>query len=256
MDLVAAPSRGTAEPAVCLRDVVVHYGETVALDRASFCAQAGRLTAIIGPNGAGKSTALHAIMGTARLVSGEVSVHGVSTRERLSRVIFVPQRGEMETDFPISVEEVVLQGRFRSRGWWRRASAEDRDRVADAMRQMQVAELAKRQIGELSGGQRQRVLLARALAQDGDVVLLDEPFAGVDIQSEDQIFGVLHAMRTAGRAVVVVHHDLMTVRSEFDDVVLLRQCVIAAGSADAVMVPASLEAAYGPRASWPSSWTA
>jgi ABC-type Mn2+/Zn2+ transport system ATPase subunit len=243
-------------PAIALEDVVVRYGETLALDGATFHAQSGRLTAIIGPNGAGKSTALHAIMGSARVASGAVRIHGAAARERLDRVIFVPQRGELDADFPISVAEVVMQGRYRSLGWWRRPSAEDRDRVADAMERMGVTALAQRQIGELSGGQRQRVLLARALAQDGDVVLLDEPFAGVDVQSEERIFGVLRAMRDAGRAVVVVHHDLLSVRTEFDDVVLLRQRVIAAGTAADVMVPAALDAAYGARSSWPVAWTA
>lgn len=231
--------------AVEFRDVTVRYGATVALEGASFAVQPQRLTAIVGPNGAGKSTALDALMGFVAIDAGELLVHGESVDHRRADIVYVPQRGDIELDFPITVREVVEQGRFRTTGWFRRRTAADRSRVEEAMRLTEVHELARRQIGALSGGQRQRVFLARALAQDGDVVLLDEPFAGVDARTEAALLDVMRRMRDEGRTLLVVHHDLATVAANFDDVVLLRKRALASGPVREVMDREHLEALYG-----------
>jgi manganese/zinc/iron transport system ATP- binding protein len=206
---------------------------------------AGTLAAIVGPNGAGKSTLMKAAVGLLRLDSGHVLIEGLPAREALDRVAYVPQRDEVDWDFPITVREVVEMGRFRSAGWIRRLGSSDHEHVAEALERVGMTGFAGRQIGELSGGQRQRVFIARALAQDSPLMMLDEPFSGVDARTEASLLGLLADIRSAGRTVIVVHHDIGTVRARFDWALLLNVRTIACGPVEQSLSPASLRRAYG-----------
>ena len=205
----------------------------------------GVLMAIVGPNGAGKTTMIKAMMEATPRVAGTVRVLGKSGKEARRLMVYVPQRASVDWDFPLTVSDVVMQGRFGTLGLLRRPSAADRDRVAAAMDEVNIANLASRQIGELSGGQQQRVFLARALAQEGEIYLMDEPFQGVDAATETAIIAVLRELRTQGKTVLVVHHDLSTVRDYFDDLLLLNVSLVACGPTDEVFTPALLQKAYG-----------
>ena len=230
--------------ALTLRNVSVRYGAVVALDEASFSVRQGSLTALVGPNGAGKSSALNAVMRFVEPHAGTIEIFGDASDAALERVIYVPQRARVDLDFPITVREVVMQGRYRAMGLFGRPSREDKRRVDEALEALGVHALAKRQIGELSGGQRQRTFLARAMAQDGDLILLDEPFAGVDALTEADLVEVLRAWRDEGKAIFVVHHDLSTCTSYFDDVVLLNRRAVAAGPAHTTLTSENIAATY------------
>ncbi len=227
--------------------LTVHYGDTLALDRVSLEVREGAMVGVVGPNGSGKSTLLKTVMGLAPPSAGSVSIFGETGRDAWRHLIYVPQRGNVDWDFPITVAEVVMQGRYRSMGLFGRPSREDRRRVAEALERTAMTELARRQIGELSGGQQQRAFLARALAQDGQILLLDEPFAGVDAATERAIVEVLRGLRDAGRTVVVVHHDLATVERYFDHLLLLAGRVVAYGPVGTVFTPDNVATTYGGR---------
>ncbi|MFT4703588.1 MAG: manganese/zinc/iron transport system ATP- binding protein [Bradymonadia bacterium] len=234
----------TKDAAIELREVSVRFGEVRAVESASCAFRIGRMTAIVGPNGAGKSTALHAMVGLVPY-TGEVRIGGQSAAAERGRLIFVPQRNEAALDFPISVREVVRQGRFNPKRWFARSSTSDEERVSAAIERMGISDLSDRQIGALSGGQRQRTFLARALAQDGDIYLLDEPFAGVDAKSEGMIVEVLQELKNGGATVVVVHHDLATVQEYFDDVLLMRTTIVDFGSVEEVFDAERLGTTFG-----------
>jgi len=212
---------------------------------ASFPAQ--RMSAIIGPNGAGKSTLLKAALGLVRPLSGQVQVLGADLAARRGQLAYVPQRASIDWDFPTRVIDVVLMGLYRRMGLLRRVGAAERGIAQDCLARVGMSDFATRQIGQLSGGQQQRVFLARALAQQADLYLLDEPFAGVDAATEKAIVGVLKSLRDAGRSVIVVHHDLSTVRSYFDHVLLLNIRKVAEGPVDTTFTAETLQAAYGGR---------
>ena len=237
----------TTAPAIDVRDLEVRYGEHVALEGVTTSAAAGRLTAIVGPNGAGKSTLLKAIMGEVQPARGTIEVFGETGRRSLRRVTWVPQRGAVDADFPVTVLDVVRQGRLRHTGWFRRRSSEDDAAIRAALERVDITDLVDRPIGTLSGGQLQRTFLARALAQAGDLYLLDEPFVGVDAATERAIVAVLRELRDAGAAVVVVHHDLGSVRDLFDDVVLLNRRVVASGPVERTFTAEHLQRAWGGR---------
>jgi len=237
----------TDAPAIDVRDLVVRYGEHVALDGVTVTASVGRLTAVVGPNGAGKSTLLNAVMGEVRADRGTIEVFGASGPRALRRVTWVPQRGAVDADFPVTVGDVVRQGRLRHAGWFRRFSRDDHEAVRAALERTDIADLIDRPISALSGGQLQRTFLARALAQQGDLYLLDEPFVGVDAATERAIVEVLRELRDGGAAVVVVHHDLGSVPELFDDVILLNRDVIAAGPVSTTFNEANLQRAWGGR---------
>lgn len=223
------------------------YGGAPAIDGLTFSVEPGRLVGIVGPNGAGKTTMIKAIMGALPTISGEITVCGKRGKAALRDLVYVPQRASVDWDFPLTVRDVVAQGRYGSLGLLRRPSDEDRQRVESALEKVAISALADRQIGELSGGQQQRVFLARALAQDGRVYLMDEPFQGVDAATETAIIEVLRTLREAGHTVLVVHHDLSTVRDYFDEIVLLNIELIAYGPTAEVFVPEMLQRAYGGR---------
>ena len=197
----------------------------------------GSLTAVIGPNGAGKSTLIKAVLKLVRTVAGEVRIHS-------ERVAYVPQSGSVDWDFPATVRDVVLMGRYGHLGWFRRPGVADRRIAMETLEQVGMAEFADRQISQLSGGQQQRAFLARALAQEADLYLMDEPFRGVDARTEKVIVELLKRLKGEGKTVVVVHHDLQTVRSYFDWTVLLNLRLIAAGPTDEVFTEENVRRAY------------
>ncbi len=205
----------------------------------------GRLVAIVGPNGAGKSTLLKACLDLIPRASGEVRVYGKPYRENRGLVGYVPQRESVDWDFPVSVLDVVAMGTYRRLGWLRRVGGTQRREAMEALRKTGIEHLAGRQISQLSGGQQQRVFLARALAQDARVYLMDEPFAAVDAATERAVVDVLRGLNERGRTCVVVHHDLASVPRYFDWVVLLNMRVVAAGPVDEVFTPENLEKTYG-----------
>jgi manganese/zinc/iron transport system ATP- binding protein len=246
---LAAARPGVAEPApaVTVEDLTVAYQVTPALWDIDVAFPDGRLTAVVGPNGAGKSTLIKAVLGLVEPSSGRALVFGRPYREMRRRVAYVPQRGSVDWDFPTNALDVVTMGRYGHLGWLRRPGLKERRLAEEALAKVGMADFAERQISQLSGGQQQRVFLARALVQDADVYLMDEPFAGVDATTEEAILELLRDLRSAGKAVIVVHHDLSTVRAYFDHVVLLNVRLVAAGPMDTTFTRANLERAYGGR---------
>lgn len=205
----------------------------------------GVMAAIIGPNGAGKSTLLKTVLGIMRPTAGHVRIHGAPPRQRLRRIAYVPQRSAVDWDFPTSVLDVVMMGRYGHLGWLRWPGRNERERALAALEKVELTELAGRQINQLSGGQQQRVFLARALVQEADVYFLDEPLAGVDATTERTIVHLLQQLRDAGKTLIVVHHDLQTVRDYFDWLVILNVRVAAQGRIGSVYTAENLRRAYG-----------
>lgn len=233
--------------AVELRNVTVSYDRKPAIRSVSVDLPAGERIAIVGPNGAGKSTLIKAVVGLVAMDSGQIRVHGEPIERVRQRVAYVPQRGVIDWDFPVLVRDVVIMGRFGRIGWFRRPGKADRSIAADALERVGMTEFAERQIGQLSGGQQQRVFVARALAQEADVLLLDEPFVGVDAATEGAIFGLLDDARGEGKTVVVVNHDLGAVSRHFELVLLLNGRVVAFGPPEQVLLPDTLRRTYGGR---------
>ena len=231
--------------AIQVNDLTVAYREKPVLWDIDLEVPAGVLMAIVGPNGAGKSTLIKAILGLVRAAAGQVLIFGRSYREQRRLVAYVPQRGSVDWDFPTSALDVVMMGRYGALGWIRRPGRKEREMAMEALRKVAMEDLADRQISQLSGGQQQRVFLARALVQDAELYLMDEPFQGVDAKTERAIVWVLQALREAGKTVLVVHHDLETVPEYFDEVLLLNVRRIAAGPVDEVFTEENLRVTYG-----------
>lgn len=233
---------------IVAHDVTVTYrnGHT-ALKNASFEIPAGTITALVGVNGAGKSTLFKAIMGFVPLAKGDIRVLGKPVKDALSKntVAYVPQSEEVDWSFPVLVEDVVMMGRYGHMGFLRRPGAKDHAAVAEALDRVNMADFRTRQIGELSGGQRKRVFLARALAQEGQVILLDEPFTGVDVKTEDAIIALLRDLRDEGRVMLVSTHNLGSVPEFCDRTVLVKETVLAFGPTKEVFTHANLEIAFG-----------
>ncbi len=227
--------------------LTVSYGEKPAVFAVDASFEQGTMTAIIGPNGAGKSTLLKAALGIVRPLSGTVRCFGRPLDEMRGRIAYVPQRASVDWDFPVRVIDVVMMGLYRQLGLLGRVRPQHRAAAMACLDRVGMTDFAQRQIGQLSGGQQQRVFLARALAQEADLYLLDEPFAGVDAATEKAIISVLKDLKTQGRTVIVVHHDLATVREYFDGVFLINTTRIAEGPVAEVFTPANLQRAYGGR---------
>ena len=232
-------------PALDVRRLTVSYGSRPVLWDVDATFPAGAMSAVVGPNGAGKSTLLKAALGLIPTDAGQALVHGRPVRASRKRVAYVPQRDAVDWDFPITVGEVVEMGRYGHTGWVRRVPRADRALVGECLERVGMASYAGRQIGQLSGGQRQRVFIARALAQQAAVMVMDEPFAGVDARTEADILELLGDLRGEGRSVIVVHHDLQTVRTAFDWALLLNVRAVAAGPVSEVLTPDILRQAYG-----------
>lgn len=233
---------------ICVNDVTVTYrnGNT-ALRDASFEIPTGTIAALVGVNGAGKSTLFKAIMGFVPAAKGQITILGLPVKEALKQniVAYVPQAEEVDWSFPVLVEDVVMMGRYGKMGFLRIPSAVDKKAVTESLERVGMVEYRHRQIGELSGGQRKRVFLARALAQDGKVILLDEPFTGVDVQTEDAITELLRELRAEGRVMLVSTHNLGSVPEFCDRTVLVKGTVIAYGLTKTTFTRANLEEAFG-----------
>lgn len=236
-----------ASSPLAVRGLTVSYGQKPAVFSVDMTVQPGAMTAIIGPNGAGKSTLLKAALGIVKPLSGHVTVYGRPLEEQRARIAYVPQRASVDWDFPTRVIDVVLMGLYRELGLLGRLRARHKARALDCLARVGMRDFADRQIGQLSGGQQQRVFLARALAQEADLYLLDEPFAGVDAATEKAIISVLKSLKQAGRTVVVVHHDLATVSDYFDHVFLINTRRVAEGPVAEAFTADHLQAAYGGR---------
>jgi manganese/zinc/iron transport system ATP- binding protein len=234
-------------PILDVHDVTVAYHRKPVLWNVDLTLREPRLVGIIGPNGAGKSTLIKAILGLVPLAGGEVSLFGKPIAKQRKRIGYVPQRESVDWDFPVSVTDAVLMGTYGDLGWFRRPGRRQKERAQECLQKVGIEQLAGRQIGQLSGGQQQRVFLARALAQEADVYFMDEPMAGVDAATEDVIFRLLHELRDAGKTVLVVHHDLRTVPTYFDDVALLNMRLVAHGPVKTVFTPENLRKTYGGR---------
>ncbi len=241
-DAAPAPS------GIAAKGVFVTYrnGQT-ALRDTSFEIPTGTITGLVGVNGAGKSTIFKAIMGFVPVAKGEITILGRSVKEALGQnlVAYVPQSEEVDWSFPVLVEDVVMMGRYGHMGFFRIPRAADHAAVSDALARVNMTDYRKRQIGELSGGQRKRVFLARALAQDALVILLDEPFTGVDVQTEDAIIALLREMRDEGRVMLVSTHNLGSVPEFCDRTVLVKGTVLASGPTETTFTRENLELAFG-----------
>ena len=236
-----------AGAALSIRGLSVAYGDKPALSSVDAVFQQGRMSAVVGPNGAGKSTMLKAALGIIPVISGEALFFGRPLDEARSRVAYVPQRASVDWDFPATVIDVVLMGLYRSLGPFKLIGRAQRAFALECLEEVDMVELANRQIGQLSGGQQQRVFIARALAQRADLLLLDEPFAGVDAATERTIVTLLKKLVSQGGTVVAVHHDLSTVTTYFEDVLILNIRRIANGPIEKALTEANLAEAYGGR---------
>jgi manganese/zinc/iron transport system ATP- binding protein len=225
----------------------VAYDQKPALRDINLSIPSGTLTAIIGPNGAGKSTLLKSVLGLIPLSAGQARIFGNAISKSRNRTAYVPQTESVDWDFPISVLDVALMGRYGKLGWLKRPTSEDRKIAKRCLEKLGILDLANRQIGQLSGGQQQRAFLARALASEADLYLMDEPFAGIDAASEAAIIEIMRDLRKSGKTVITVHHDLQTASDYFDWIVLLNCRLIACGPTSEVLTPENLHNTYGGR---------
>jgi manganese/iron transport system ATP-binding protein len=232
-------------PALDLDDVTVTYGSALALENIDGMVAPGEAVALIGPNGAGKSTLIKAILGLVPLASGRITVLGRSPAAARRDVAYVPQADTLDPEFPISVGQVVLMGRYRRIGWLRRPKAADRQAARRALEQVGLADRARHRFGTLSGGQRQRVLLARAIAAEPRLLLLDEPFNGVDAVSEQALLDAIAALKRQDTAVVVSTHDLALAHLACEEVCLLNRRQYGFGPTTVTLTPDRLRATYG-----------
>ncbi|HSX26824.1 MAG TPA: metal ABC transporter ATP-binding protein [Chlamydiales bacterium] len=223
----------------------INYGKTTVLWDVTFQIPKGLLVGIVGPNGAGKSTLLKALLGLIKPLSGKISLFGQSLSQIRQRIAYVPQRESIDWDFPITAIEVVLMGRYGRLGLFRRLRRADREAAKAALEMVGMSEFADRQISQLSGGQQQRLFIARALVQNADLLVLDEPFVGVDLATEKMIMGLLRRLKEEGKTILVVHHDLPTVEEYFDWVLLLNTQLLACGPTKEVFNRENLSRAFG-----------
>ncbi len=246
LDLVTAPKTLPDLP-LRVQGMTVSYGEKPAIFSVDMAVQPGQMTAIVGPNGAGKSTLLKAALGVVTPLAGQALFFGAPLDQVRGRIAYVPQRASVDWDFPARVVDVVMMGLYPQLGLLKRITGAHRRAAMGCLARVGMEQFAQRQIGQLSGGQQQRVFLARALAQQGDIYLLDEPLAGVDAATEKAIMSVLRDLTAEGKTVVAVHHDLATVPEYFDNVVLLNTQIIAQGSVSEAFTPELLQKTYGGR---------
>lgn len=231
--------------AISVTELTVDYDGTTAIQDVDFKARAQKLTAIVGPNGAGKSTLIKALLGLILTRTGTIACFGASPKQYRKNISYVPQRAQIDWEFPANVFDVVAMGLFGELGLLRRFSSAHKDRVQRALSDVDMADFATRQISQLSGGQQQRVFLARSIVQDAELILLDEPFGGIDAKSEAVIVDILRRQMQNGKSIVAVHHDLSTVKDYFDDVILLNKRVIAFGPVNDVFTKSNIEKTYG-----------
>ena len=234
-----------AIPIIEAHNLTVLYGRKPAIWNIDFKLPEGQVIGIMGPNGSGKSTLLKSIMGVVTPTTGYTKVYDQELNQVRHKVSYVPQRQEIDWDFPASVWDIVSMGRFHVRGLFKRLTSEDNDIIQESLEKVNMLGFAKRQISQLSGGQQQRVFLARAIAQQGELFLMDEPFAGVDIATEEMIVDLLKEMKGQGKTLVIVHHDLHTAQSYFDHLVLMNTRLVACGKTSDVFTDQILTDTYG-----------
>lgn len=232
---------------LAIQGLTVSYDHRPVVYSVDFVTPPGSMTAIVGPNGAGKSSLLKAVLGIIRPLTGDIRVFGRPYSQMSRHVAYVPQRSSVDWDFPATVIDVVIMGLFRGLRWWQFTRRHHRQKAMESLSRVGLEAFADRQIGQLSGGQQQRVFLARALIQDADLTILDEPFAGVDAATEKAIVEVLKGLRAEGKTLLCVHHDLATVTDYFDHVLFLNVRRIAAGPVKSVFTERHLQATYGGR---------
>jgi manganese/zinc/iron transport system ATP- binding protein len=230
---------------VKVNKLTVAYQKKPVLSDISFSIPEGKLIGIIGPNGAGKSTLIKAILGLIPSINGSVEIFGDSYKQNRKKVGYVPQRESVDWDFPTDALDVVTMGRYGHLGWFKRAGKKDTKIAMECLEKVGMAQYAHRQISQLSGGQQQRVFLARALAQDADLYFMDEPFVGVDAATEKAIITLLNNLKTQGKTVLVVHHDLNTVKEYFDWIMLLNKELIGIGPTEELFTKDYLQTTYG-----------
>ena len=235
------------ETALEVHNLTVSYSRKPVLWDVDFSLPKGKLIGIVGPNGSGKTTLLRTIMGLLRPDSGYVKIFDQPLNDVRERVSYVPQRESVDWDFPASVMDVVEMGRYRRSNIFKRLTQHDRQLSKESLEKVQMLEYANRQISQLSGGQQQRVFIARSLAQQADLYLMDEPFVGVDAATEDAILSLLTEMRDQGKTVIIVHHDLQTAYDYFDWIVLMNTRLVASGPVEEVFTRDLLQDAYGGR---------
>ena len=232
-----------------IHDLTVAYTKRPVLYGIDLEVPQGSIVGVVGPNGAGKSTLIKAIMGLLPVASGWVEVFGEPFKKAVTRVGYVPQRESVDWDFPVNALDVVLMGRYGRLGPFKRPNKSDKNIAMACLEKVRMAPYAERQISNLSGGQQQRVFLARALAQESDLYLMDEPFVGVDAATESAIIEILRELQTQGKTLIVVHHDLTTAPDYFDRILLLNMRVVAYGNTKDVFTFENLQDAYGGRLS-------
>ncbi len=237
-------------PAIEISDLTVAYEQKPVLWDVDFQAPQDQLLAIVGPNGAGKSTLIKTILGLIKPAAGRILVFGNRYRAQSRLIGYVPQRGSVDWDFPTSVLDVVMMGRYGHLGWIKRPGPEERRLSMECLEKVGMAEFSKRQISQLSGGQQQRVFIARAFVQDAPIYLMDEPFAGVDAATEKSIIALLRELKQRGKTVICVHHDLQTLKEYFDWVMLLNVRAVALGKSSDVLTAENLRRTYGGKAAF------
>lgn len=237
-------------PAIDVNDLTVAYYEKPVLWDVDFQAPQDQLLAIVGPNGAGKSTLIKAILGLIKPAAGRVLVFGKPFEARSKLIGYVPQRGSVDWDFPTNVLDVVMMGRYGHLGWFKRPTKEDKNKAMECLEKVGMVNFVNRQIGQLSGGQQQRVFIARAFIQDAPIYVMDEPFAGVDAATEKSIIALLRELKSKGKTVICVHHDLQTLKEYFDWVMLLNVRAVALGKVEDVLTEDNLKKTYGGRAAF------
>ena len=244
MVLKKAVAHNQTAPIVAVEDVSVRYGQVSALEHVSFRLETGERVAVVGPNGAGKSTLFKVLAGLLRPFQGVVTVRGSEPGGHMC-IAYIPQRSQVDWTFPVNVSDVVMMGRVRQIGLLRWPKQADRRIVREALDLVDIANLSKRQIGELSGGQQQRVFIARALAQEAELMLMDEPLTGLDVNSQQGIMAILDELKKRQVTVLVATHDLGLAADSFDRLMLLNRRLIGFGSAADVLTAEQLAAAYG-----------
>lgn len=227
-----------------VEDMTVAYAAKPVLWDVDLNVPKAKLMAIVGPNGAGKSTLIKAMLDLVKPISGSVLFNGESYKEHRKHIGYVPQSGSVDWDFPANVLDVVLMGRYGELGWFKRPGKKDKELALSALEKVGMEKFLDRQISQLSGGQQQRIFLARALVQDADIYFMDEPFKGVDAKTEIAIVGLLKELRNRGKTLIVVHHDIQTVKEYFDWVVLLNRQIIAVGPVEDVFTDENLNKTY------------
>jgi len=228
-----------------IKGLSVSYDRKMALTNIYLNIEKGNIYGVLGANGAGKSTLFKAVLGLIEVNTGQVMIEGDIIKNKRKEVVYVPQKSDLDWQFPATVYDVVLMGRYPHKRFYQRMNQHDKDLAMQALEDMGIANLKDRQIGELSGGQQQRVFIARALCQEASIFLLDEPFVGIDITTEEKIIAQLKKLSQEGKTILVIHHDLSTVREYFNKVILLNQRLVASGDTETTFVDENIAKAFG-----------